>query len=152
MMWKVKMRPCPQQFKTLCFIKVSRKKGWLSFKSGTYCSLMSGIFIVKALSWLNAETDIFSKEQWVFSASLHLGRFSAVLAHGWLLFQPTWKSAWNPTASPPPQSLQEWLERQDAWISLEFPLGAPAEAVNYRQPLSLDSPEADNMHWIIVLI
>lgn len=59
MMWKGKMRPCPQQLKTLCFIKVSRKNGWLAFKPGTYCSLMSGTFIVKALSWLNAERFFF---------------------------------------------------------------------------------------------
>lgn len=44
--------------------------------------------------------------------------------------------------------LSDKTQQYPSWISSVFPLGAPDEVVNYRQPLSLDIPAADNMHLI----
>lgn len=52
-----------QQLKTLCLMKDSGKKGRLSYQPRTNCSLMSNMLIVKALSWLHAETDFYSQKQ-----------------------------------------------------------------------------------------
>lgn len=70
-------------------MKVSRKKGWRSFRSRTNCSLMSDVLIIEVLSGLNAETGFFLKNSECFQPKLHLGRWSATLAHWWLFLIPT---------------------------------------------------------------
>lgn len=131
-------------------MKVSRKKGWRSFRSRTNCSLMSDVLIIEVLSGLNAETGFFLKNSECFQPKLHLGRWSATLAHWWLLLIPT--------------DIKKCLKRDSlSHLSLSLSRTRPSDKMQPYPwvacggfqtkrrtiyPLSLDSPAADNMHLI----